>query len=228
VKHFFLPIAQMFNFSGRTTRKGYFPYAITQTLFVALATCLAIVVYVVLPGINVDGLRTLDWALDPGDFFVVMFVAITLSQFPMIALTVRRLRDANAPKLSLLWLFLPYFGPVVLFGMAFMPTYEDRVVGYDENGHEVWHSHTLAQRRKTGLLIAGALAAAGVTQMHDYATTATAMTLQGGAKVKTNPKMRVLNDQGGINKNNTIFSGNKAHTRKDGTFVKQGHNKRTW
>ena len=226
MKHFFLPIAQMFNFSGRTNRKGYFPYAITQTLFVALATCLAIVVYVVLPGINVDGLRTLDWALDPGDFFVIMFIAITLSQFPMIALTVRRLRDANAPKLSLLWFFLPYFGPAVLFGMAFIPTYVDRIVAYDD-GVEIWHSHMLAQRRKTGLLIAGALAASGLTQMHDYANAVTVATY-GGGKVKTNAKMRVLNGKGGINKNNTIFSGNKAHTRKDGTFVKQGHNKRTW
>lgn len=125
VKRFFQNYAK---FSGRASRSEFWW---VQLVF--------IVVYVVLGGFGLalgsaSSVQRPDGNYEPGPAFIpfaVLLVIISLASIvPNIALTVRRLHDANMPGLLYLITFFPYLGSFVLLILNIFPSKPEGAV-YD-------------------------------------------------------------------------------------------------
>lgn len=112
LKYLFSPLGKTFKFEGTAPRSEFFIFLIasligSSLLFVALIILQTVQYrYVSMPILTMD-----------------MVLLLTLaSQFPMVALSVRRLRDAGIAPTAALWLFVPPIGQLVLFCLAFRKT----------------------------------------------------------------------------------------------------------
>jgi uncharacterized membrane protein YhaH (DUF805 family) len=229
-RYFFRPIWRMFDFKGTTGRAEYFTYAVTSflmTVFLTLATFIFFALNWpnILPADMLDENGRPPW-LPPFGTQEVFNVLWSVFQFPMLALTVRRLRDQYASYWALAWLIFPLVGPAVLFGYGFVPTFRDYEVTLP-NGARMMRSQQLSERRFRNILVTGAVIVGGTAAAAGAMSQGVdGLRLEGGKKVKTNPKASVFKSDGSFNKRNTIFVGKKAHWR-NGRPVKASHNKRT-
>lgn len=99
-RYFFRPVWRMFDFKGTTGRAEYFTYTVTSFLVTCLLTFAAFIFFSfnwpnVLPADVLDENGRPLWFPSFGfqEVFNVLWPAV---QFPMLALTVRRLRDQYA------------------------------------------------------------------------------------------------------------------------------------
>lgn len=122
-------------------------------------------------------------AIDMQNVFWFLWSAF---QVPMIALTVRRLRDQNASYWVLGWLVFPLLGPAVLFGCGFVPTFRDYEVTLAD-GTRVMRSQQLSERRFRNTLITAAALVGGTAVLAGAMSDSVfGMRLEGGKKVPTN------------------------------------------
>lgn len=120
VKRFFRKYA---TFSGRASRAEFWWLYLA---YVIVWFALAILAFVAgLPGSTQD----IDGTLEPGPGFIPFAVIMVLLMFgsivPSIALTVRRLHDANFSGLFFLLSFIPYAGSLVVFILTLLPPKPD-------------------------------------------------------------------------------------------------------
>lgn len=226
MKYLFRPIRDAFKFTGTASRTEYFVFALSNAAFVAFVLFASIVNYAILPSINLPFFQNTDFSFGMSYqvYTLVQFAFIHVASFPMLALTVRRLRDQNANKLAIIWFFIPIIGPIALFIMGFMPKFLDYIVTLPD-GQEIWRSEQLQQNRRMGAIIAGtAILAGGSAIYNGVQDSVGGMEIQGGKKVTTPGAARLLNNNGTLNKKNVIGGGTKAHMR-NGRAVKAHKNK---
>jgi uncharacterized membrane protein YhaH (DUF805 family) len=229
--YFVRPIRQMFDFKGTTGRAEYFTYAVTSFLVASFLT-FVLILSVVFADINwsvflpAGMLNEYGRLYDPMDVTTMSYVGTaiwTLGQFPMLALTVRRLRDQYANMAACTWFFIPFFGPAVLFFYGFVPTFHDYQVTL-QDGTVVWRSQQLTHRHIRNTMIGVGVAAAGYRAI---AGSADGLRLEGGPKVGVNRNISAFKADGTINNRTSILGGRKAHMR-NGRPVKASRNKYTW
>lgn len=218
--YFVRPIWRMFDFKGVTGRAEYLTYTITSFLVTSL---------VLVAGLAVHLLANINWHLivpqemlnDEGmlysatDTVPLMFALFALHlvlQWPMVALTTRRLRDQYASWSVRGWFFIPFLGPVVLFGHGFAPTFRDYPVQL-WSGETVMRSTQLTGRRFRNALIGAAVAGAAAAGVANSLDGLGSIQLRGGAKVGVNRKASPFKADGSLNRNTAITGGNRAHTR---------------
>jgi uncharacterized membrane protein YhaH (DUF805 family) len=154
-KYFFRSVWRMFDFKGTTGRAEYFTYAVASFLTTLLLSALVFFADLIagtnfyltmLPEmLNIAGPL---WSVDPGTTTKVHFALWTVFQFPMLALTSRRLRDQNTSLAVFWWLLCPPLGTAILFGYGFRPTFQDYAVTRpDAHGRAVMKSEQIAERR---------------------------------------------------------------------------------
>lgn len=227
--YLFRPIWRMFDFKGVTGRAEYFTYTVASCLVLAVLWSAGLMVtnvnwYRFLPPgmLNENGMLPIDSRA----LFYILMIGPYLSQIPMLALTARRLRDQYASWSTVIWFFIPFLGPVVLFGHGFAPTFRDYVVRLPD-GQMVMRSQQLTDRRFRNALIGTAVVVAGVAVVADMAQSSGTMQLSDGKKVRIKKKSPLFNPDGTPNGRNNILAVRKAHVRSDGTLVKPGRQKRT-
>lgn len=174
MKYLFTPIRDMFKFSGVAKRKEYFVFILANIAFIILGLTVSTVV---LYAMNMDGagIRTADLP-----FYQFWFIIVV--SLPLIALTVRRLRDQNANPAALIWFAVPFFGYIALFIMGFMPTFVDHVITLP-NGETILRSEQIKKRRLMGTLMVAGAVVFGTAAVAGSAQNSTP-TLQGGGKAK--------------------------------------------
>lgn len=226
--YFFRPIWQMFDFKGVTGRAEYFTYTVTSCVVLVLlwlAGLLALIINwsnFLPPEMLHDGMLPFDG----GAMFAVLMFGPYVTQLPMFALTVRRLRDQYASWSTGIWLFIPFLGPAVLFGYAFVPTFVDYEVRLPD-GTITMRSQQLADRRFRNTLIGAGVVAFGATAVTEaMSDSVSGLQLEGGKKTPRNPNTRLFNDDGTPNNRNSILATTTAHTRGFGS-VKGSQRKRT-
>jgi uncharacterized membrane protein YhaH (DUF805 family) len=228
--YFVRPIGQMFNFKGTTGRAEYFSYAVMSFLVASFVT-LTVIASVIFAGINWSVfipsgmLNERGYLYDPMDTTTMSFGLIAfwiISQVPMLALTVRRLRDQYANVAVYTWFFIPFFGPVVLFAYGFVPTFHDYQVTLPD-GTVVWRSQQLTERHIRNTMIGVGVAAAGYRVI---AGAADGLRLEGGPKTRVNRNMSAFKADGTINNRTSTLGGRKAHMRA-GRPVEASRNKYT-
>ena len=228
--YFVRPIRQMFNFSGQSGRAEYFTYAVTSFLVSSFLT-LVLIASTIAAGWNWSAVLPASMLNDRGLPFTPLSstqlslagLAIwALGQFPMVALTVRRLRDQYANMAACTWFFIPFFGPAVLFFHGFVPTFHDYRVTLPD-GRTVWRSEQLTQRHFRNTMIGVGIAAAGYQAI---ARAADGIRLDGGPKVGVNRNMSAFKADGTINNRTSNLGGRKAHLR-GGRPVSGSRNKYT-
>lgn len=224
-RYFFRPIARMFDFKGVSGRAEYFMYAISSAITTSIVF-LFLYIFSILNWTAVLEPEMLDeygyplWL--PVHLTVNGIIGIVLlMQFPMIALTVRRLRDQYANPLVLLWIFFP----PALFFYGFVPTFKDYPVRLPD-GSEIMRSEQIRSNRirnafiGAGVLIGGT--AAATTAMGNSVS---GMRLEGGPKMGP-VKGGAFKADGSINNSNNILGGRKSHYR-NGRSVSGSRNKYT-
>lgn len=234
-RHFFRPALQMFDFKGIAGQAEYLRYTVGTWLVTAF---LAMVVfglftfnwvYIVPPDLLDESGRLL--LLPPVDFFTAWLYLLAVALLFLFAVTVRRLRDAGASLHHLLWVAPFPLGLVVLFAVCLRPTFVDYpITRPDAHGRVVMKSEQMAERRtafrsKLGLAAIEIILGAAIKSV-GTARPSGEMQLEGGRKVKTSAKARVIKADGTLNRHNTIFGRAKAHMRA-GRPVKASSNKRT-
>lgn len=230
--YFFTPIGRMFKFSGTSTRGEFFTYAIPSGLLALLITAVYLLEpilaginwYVFMPPEMVNE-RGLLW--EPLDMFTrtwILFGAIFVTQFPMFALSIRRLRDQYAAWTAYPWIFIPFFGAIVIFFYAFVPTFVDRPVRVD--GVTMMRSEQLSKSRFRNTVIGGLAIVGGASALSSALSVPDNMQIQGGKKTPRNPKTRLWNADGTPNRRNSILGRTKAHVS-GGKSVKGYGTKRT-
>lgn len=220
LRYFFTPIRDMFNFSGKATRAEFFTYAIPSAL-IGFLVILIVLVEPIIQGFDWHALAPAifteemmnerGYLWDPisiEDLVKIFYIGLFITQFPMIALSVRRLNDQYAAWHAYIWLFVPFIGPFALFFYAFVPTFVDRQVTVD--GVTMMRSEQLSHRRRRNTVIGG-LALVGGAAAISSALTVPDMKLEGGKKVRTNPKNNLWNSDGTPNRRNNILGRTKAH-----------------
>lgn len=235
--YFVRPIGQMFNFKGSTGRAEYFTYTVTSFLSTSAMVLIAIVVYTFLPNLNWHvilppeilnerGSIDMPWqeASNPMAFFNLMAVFWCVSQLPMVALTVRRLRDQYAPASTVIWMLVPFLGMPVLFCHGFAPTFHDHQVTLPD-GSTVWRSQQLDSRRRRMAIVGVGMAvgAAGAYQSMQ----GEGMRLEGDKKTGVNRNASAFKSDGTINNRTSILGGRRAHMR-NGRSVRASRNKYKW
>ena len=114
VKRFFMKYA---TFSGRASRSEYWWWQLATTLVYTVVGLVSIVVGVASGELNPDGdVFYLGTAASVGVAILVIWLLVTL--VPQIALTVRRLHDANFTGWLVLLRLLPSAGDVILIVLA--------------------------------------------------------------------------------------------------------------
>lgn len=229
--YFVRPIWRMFDFKGATGRTEYFTYAMTSfllTMVLTAATFLFFTVnWTVVSPEMLDENGRLPWVPPAIDMQNVFWFLWSAFQLPMIALTVRRLRDQNASYWALAWLVFPLLGPAVLFGYGFVPTFRDYEVTLAD-GTKVMRSQQLSERRFRNTLITGAALVGGTAALAGaMSDSVSGMRLEGGKKVPTNRNASAFKADGSINNRTSIFGGRRAHMR-GGRSVKASRKKYTW
>lgn len=231
IRYFFAPIRRMFDFKGTSTRAEFFTYAIPSG-FIAFLLIAAYLLepilanmnwYVVLPREMLNDRGLLWTPLDLNTLMAYFFIAIFVTQFPMFALSVRRLNDQYAAWPSYPWVFVPFIGAVVMFFQAFVPTFVDYEV--DVDGVRMMRSEQLSKRRIRNTLVGGAVLVGGAAALSN-AMTVPDMKLNGGKKIKTPSRSRLFDDTGRPIKSNNILGRTKPHMR-GGRSVKGYGTKRT-
>lgn len=231
-RYFFTPIGRMFKFGGTSTRGEFFTYAIPSALvaFVIISAWLLEPIlaninwYVILPPEMVNDRGFLWTQLDPNKAMLMFFAAIFITQFPMLALSVRRLRDQYAAWPAYLWLFVPFIGAVAIFFHAFVPTFRDYPV--EVNGVPMMRSEQLSKRRFRNTVIGAAVVAFGFSALNSAISVPDNMQIQGGKKTPKNPKASLWNADGTPNRRNNILGRTRAHMSR-GRAVKGYGTKRT-
>jgi uncharacterized membrane protein YhaH (DUF805 family) len=226
MRYLLRPIRDSFNFTGISSRTEYFIFTLANVAVIFGMFLSTVIVFQIIPGMNMPFLNSFRPGayIDSSMVSHLQFWFIVIVSFPMIALTVRRLRDSNANKLAHLWFFFPFLGPLVLFAMAFVPTFVDRIVTLPD-GQQVWRSQQLSRNRRQAAIIGGALVVAGgAAAINGIQGSVGGLEVQGGKRITTPENARIINSDGRLNQNNTILGGNKAHMR-NGKFVKASHNK---
>lgn len=227
--YLFRPIWRMFDFKGVTGRAEYFTYTVTSCLFLAVLWLAGPFVtnvnwYVILPRevLNDNGMLPIDTEA----LYNVLMYGPYVTQIPMIALTVRRLRDQYANPLALGWLAVPFLGPVVLFGYGFVPAFTDYEVRQPD-GTVVMRSEQLADLRLRNAIIGGCLVVLGVGAAASAMSSSVAnLRIEGGRKTPVNPNASAFKKDGSINNRTSIFGHRRAHLRGFGS-VSGSHNQYT-
>lgn len=227
--YFIRPIGQMFNFKGTTSRAEYFTYTVTSFLLTTILLLAAIVAYVFVGSANwyvvlPPELLNERGQIDVPDYrtFNLWLTALWLaSQFPMVALTVRRLRDQYAPRTAWAWMLFPFVGPVVLFGHGFAPTFQDYPVTLPD-GSVIMRSQQLNANRRRMAIVGIAAGASMVQAMQPPDIDLSTPAPRGGKKRATGRKSKSM-----INNRTNILGGRRAHMR-NGSPVKASRNKYTW
>jgi uncharacterized membrane protein YhaH (DUF805 family) len=229
-RYFFRPIWRMFDFKGTTGRAEYFTYAVTSflmTVFLTLATFIFFALNWpnILPADMLDENGRPPW-LPPFGTQEVFNVLWSVFQFPMLALTVRRLRDQYASYWALAWLIFPLVGPAVLFGYGFVPTFRDHEVTLP-NGARMMRSQQLSERRFRNTLISGAVVVGGTAALANAMSQSVGgLRLEGGKPVGVNRNASAFKADGSVNNRTSIVGERKAHMR-GGKPVKASRNKYT-
>lgn len=232
VSYLFAPIRQMFNFKGTSTRAEFFTYAIPSGL-VALLVTLVWLLEPILQGINWYKILPKEMVNERGFLWTspdlwtaqrVFASAIFITQFPMMALSVRRLRDQYAAWTAYPWIFIPFFGPIVIFFCAFVPTFRDYPVEVD--GVTMMRSEQLSKRRFRNTLIGGLVIVGGASALTS-ALSVGDIRLEGDKRAPRNPKTNLVNPDGTPNRRNSILGWTKPHMS-GGKSVKGYGTKRTW
>lgn len=232
VRYFFSPIRRMFDFTGTSTRAEFFTYAIPSGL-VALLLTMAYLLEPVLQGINWYMILPKEMVNERGflwtspDLHTLMGIfagAVFVTQFPMMALSIRRLRDQYAAWTAYPWIFVPFFGPIVIFFCALVPTFRDYPV--EVNGVPMMRSEYLSKRRFRNTVIGAAVIAFGFSSLTSAMSIPDNMQIQGGKKTPRNPKTRLWNADGTPDRRNNILGRTKAHVS-GGKSVKGYGTKRT-
>lgn len=230
LRYLFTPIWRMFDFRGTSGRAEYFTFAVPSILLTFFALITAIVVnyiasgwnwHVIIPAEYLNEYGQLWTPLEPLVFSLACLAMIFLGQFPMIALTVRRLRDSYANPAAYLW----FLAPPVLFFYAFAPTFRDYPVALPDGSVIMRSVQLAAQRRRNNaigaIIVVGGVAAAG----KGMADSVGGMELQGGKPIKGRSG-ELFHANGSINNANNIMGGRRAHMR-NGRSVKASRNKYT-
>jgi uncharacterized membrane protein YhaH (DUF805 family) len=230
--YLFAPIGRMFDFKSKSTRAEFFTYAIPSS-FVALLIIAIYLLEPILAGINwyvfmpAEMLNERGYLWEPLDLFTrawIFFAAIFVTQFPMFALSVRRLRDQYAAWAAYPWIFVPFWGAIVIFFYAFVPTFVDRPVTVD--GVTMMRSEQLSKRRFRNTVIGG-LAIVGGASALTSALSVGDMRIEGDKrKVPKNPKNNLWHKDGTPNRRTNILGRTKAHVS-GGKSVKGYGTKRT-
>jgi uncharacterized membrane protein YhaH (DUF805 family) len=232
VRYFFSPIRQMFDFTGASTRAEFFTYAIPSA-FVALLLTVAYLLEPILANINWYVILPKEMVNERGflwtspDLYTLMAIfagAVFVTQFPMMGLSVRRLRDQYAAWTAYPWIFVPFFGPMVIFFYAFAPTFVDHEVTV--NGERMMRSEQLSKRRFRNTIIGAAVIAFGFSSLSNVMAIPDNMQIQGGKKTPRNPTTRLWNADGTPNRRNNILGRTRAHVS-GGKSVKGYGTKRT-
>lgn len=232
VRYFFSPIRRMFNFTGTATRAEFFTYAIPSG-FVALLLTAAYLLEPILQGINwykilpkeMVNERGFLWTSPDLNTLMAIFAgAMFVTQFPMMALSVRRLRDQYAAWTAYPWIFVPFFGPIVIFFYAFVPTFVDYPV--TDGRFTLMRSEQLSKRRFRNTVIGAAIVAFGFSALNNAMAVPDGVKLTSGKKTRVNPKTRLWNADGTPNRRNNILGRTKSHMSR-GRSVKGYGTKRT-
>lgn len=232
VRYFFSPIRRMFDFAGTSTRAEFFTYAVPSA-FVAFLLTAAYLLEPILAGINWYKILPKEMVNERGflwtspDLYTLMAIfagAMFVTQFPMIALSVRRLRDQYAAWTAYPWIFVPFFGPIVIFFCAFVPTFVDQEVVV--NGQRMMRSEQLSKRRFRNTVIGAAVLAFGFSSLNSAMAVPDNMQIQGDKKTPRNPNSRLWNADGTPNRRNNILGRTKSHMSR-GRSVKGYGTKRT-
>lgn len=214
--YLFAPIRQMFNFKGTSTRAEFFTYAIPSA-FVAFLLTMAYLLEPILQGINWYKILPKEMVNERGflwtspNFYTRMGIfagAMFVTQFPMMALSMRRLRDQYAAWTAYPWILVPFFGPIVIFFYAFVPTFVDRAVTVD--GVTIMRSEQLSNNRFRNTVIGGLVIVGGASALTS-ALSVGDMKIEGGKKTPRNPKSRLWNADGTPNRRNNILGRTKSH-----------------
>jgi uncharacterized membrane protein YhaH (DUF805 family) len=216
--YLFAPIRQMFNFKGTSTRAEFFTYAIPSALVGLLVIAVALLEpilsginwYVFMPAEMVNDRGLLWEPLDLQTLTTIFYAGLFITQFPMIALSVRRLNDQYAAWPAYFWLFVPFIGPLALFFYAFYPTFVDYEVTV--NGERMMRSEHLSKRRFRNTVIGGFLVVGGMSALTSALSVGN-IKLEGGSKVRVNRKMSGLKADGSMNADNNIWARTKGHVR---------------
>lgn len=228
--YFVRPIGQMFNFKGVTGRAEYFTYTLASLLVALLLSTVAFAASI-LEGINWYKILPPQMLNEYGSPYSIssdqlswtlLFIWVVL-QFPMYALTTRRLRDQYAPRAAYVWQMIPIFGRIACFFYGFVPTFVDHPVIMPD-GSTVMRSQLIADRRfRTGMILAGGAVGGAIAAAK---TSGGGMELQGGPKVGVNRNASAFKADGSINNRTSILGGRKAHMR-NGKPVRASRNKYT-
>lgn len=230
VSYFFRPIWRLWDFKGTTGRAEYFTYAVAS-LLVTLVLTVAVHIYAiynwtaVMPPEMLNDIGRPVWA--PRINLMAAFAVLwTVFQLPMLALTVRRLRDQHASYWALAWLGIPLLGPAVLFGYGFVPTFRDYELVLP-GGTRMMRSQQLSEKRFRNILITGAVVIGGTAALSSAMSGSMAgLQIQGGKKVGVDGKMSPFKTDGSINIGTSILGGRRAHLR-GGRPVKASRNRYT-
>lgn len=233
VRYFFSPIRRMFDFTGTSTRAEFFTYAVPSA-FVAFLLTAAYLLEPILQGINwykilpkemVNERGFLWTSPDLNTLMAIFAIAMFVTQFPMMALSVRRLRDQYAAWTAYPWIFVPFFGPIVIFFCAFVPTFRDYPV--EVNGVPMMRSEQLSKRRFRNTVIGAGVIAFGFSSLNSAMAIPDGVKIQGdGKKTPRNPNTRLWNADGTPNRRNNILGRTKSHMS-SGRSVKGYGTKRT-
>jgi uncharacterized membrane protein YhaH (DUF805 family) len=222
----------MFDFKGTNGRAEYFTYAVTSFLVMLILTA-AVFLYSafnwtsVMPQEMLNEMGRPSWA-PPINLMTGFAVVWIGSQLPMLALTVRRLRDQYASYWALAWLAIPLLGPVILFGYGFVPTFRDHEVVLAD-GTRMMRSRQLSDNRFRNILITGAVVIGGTAAVVSSGSESLADTRpRGGRKMRVNPKASIFKKGGGLDQTKVVGGTRAAHVRTDGTMVKTARQKYTW
>lgn len=104
----FMPFARYFDFSGRSTRREYWAFALLITVIYAVFAALE----------QAHGSRS-----DPSGFLMLGFIKLILlggAIVPSFSVTVRRLHDQDRSAWFLLLAFVPILGSLICFVLMLM------------------------------------------------------------------------------------------------------------
>lgn len=235
LRYFFTPIKNMFDFRGTSTRSEFFTYAIPSG-FIAFLLIAAYLLepilaninwYVIVPREMLNEYGQLWTPLDLNTLMAAFFIAIFVTQFPMFALSVRRLNDQYAAWTAYPWVFVPFVGAVVMFFHAFARTFVDYPVTVD--GVTMMRSEQLSRRRLRNAVIGGIAVVGGVASLSSAMTVPDMNSGNSGSgkKSRSNPKNRLWNEDGTPNRRNNILGRTRAHMS-GGKYVRSYGGKYKW
>ena len=115
-----------FNFSGRTSRGGYWQVAFIN---IAAFIALAVFMYLSLSG-AIDGFKNPIEPLGPVVPIVIVVSWPFINAVPSLAMTVRRLHDTGRSGAYYFFALIPLAGPIIMVYFLISPTMNPRMNRY--------------------------------------------------------------------------------------------------